>query len=146
MIINLKNIIEYNLSSGQKLKEEEEEGDLHQDQVGDEVDHTYQWGLTTASRTCTNDVIVQATSTFVPRHKPQSIRIVQSIFMSLKHFFFTDWTFFFFLILLIILCWLNSSLTICFNWLAMRFLCYKKNYNINLMFNLQNKIQFYCLK
>jgi hypothetical protein len=45
LIINLKNIIEYNLSSGQKLKEEEEkgeEGDLHRDQVGDEVDHTYQ--------------------------------------------------------------------------------------------------------
>jgi hypothetical protein len=49
-----------------KEKEEEgEEGDLHQDQVGDEVDHTYQWGLTTAPRTRTNDVIVQATSTLV---------------------------------------------------------------------------------
>jgi len=68
LIINLKNIIEYNLSSEQKLIEEEEkgdEGDLHQDQVGDEVDHTYQWGLTTAPRTRTNDVIVQVTSTFV---------------------------------------------------------------------------------
>jgi hypothetical protein len=45
LIINLKNIIEYNLSSGQKLKEEEEkgeEGDPHRDQVGDEVDHMYQ--------------------------------------------------------------------------------------------------------
>jgi hypothetical protein len=38
-IINLKIIIEYNLCSRQKLKEEET--NLYHDQVGDEVDHMH---------------------------------------------------------------------------------------------------------
>jgi hypothetical protein len=40
-LINLKNIIEYNLSNGKKLKEKEE-ADICRDQVDDKVDHMYQ--------------------------------------------------------------------------------------------------------
>jgi hypothetical protein len=40
-LINLKNIIEYNLSNGKKLKEKEE-ADICRDQVDDKADHMYQ--------------------------------------------------------------------------------------------------------